>query len=123
MMAGLINAISSSQELTGISVLKNNHSLQSEVEYLVTNRENRWSIQEDYHFGGYAKSSPVLIDFMNSFYRRTGIPSDFVYTAKLFYAIHELARNNFFPPGSRLLVIHSGGLQGNSSLEKGTLIF
>lgn len=60
---------------------------------------------------------------MNAFYTATSIPTDFVYTAKLFYAISHLARKNFFAAGSRVLVIHSGGLQGNSSLKKGTLNF
>ena len=77
----------------------------------------------DYHFGGYAKWEPRLIYFMNEYYRQTSIPSDFVYTGKLFYGISDLAAKKYFPPGSRLLLIHSGGLQGNQSLDKGTLIF
>ncbi|RYG44824.1 MAG: hypothetical protein EOO01_18800 [Chitinophagaceae bacterium] len=60
---------------------------------------------------------------MNEFYADTGIPTDFVYTAKLFYAVADLARKQFFPQNSDLLVIHSGGLQGNRSLAKGSLIF
>jgi 1-aminocyclopropane-1-carboxylate deaminase len=123
MMAGLINAVSPTQEITGISVLKNSLSQESEVGQLVTNKRNNWTLQHDYHFGGYAKHSPLLIDYMNEFYRATGIPSDFVYTAKLFYAVQDLAGHDFFPPGSRLLLIHSGGLQGNRSFEKGMLIF
>jgi 1-aminocyclopropane-1-carboxylate deaminase len=46
-----------------------------------------------------------------------------VYTGKLFYALDDLAGKGFFEPGSKVLVIHSGGLQGNESLPKGTLIF
>ncbi len=60
---------------------------------------------------------------MNDFYRETSIPSDFVYTGKLFYALQDLVNTGYFPAGSRLLVIHSGGLPGNASLKKGTLIF
>jgi 1-aminocyclopropane-1-carboxylate deaminase/D-cysteine desulfhydrase-like pyridoxal-dependent ACC family enzyme len=60
---------------------------------------------------------------MNEFFRQTGIPSDFVYTGKLFYACSDMVKKNDFPAGSRLLLIHSGGLQGNASLENGTLIF
>jgi 1-aminocyclopropane-1-carboxylate deaminase len=51
------------------------------------------------------------------------IPTDFVYTGKLFYAVRDLIQKNFFPSGSRILLIHSGGLQGNLSLRKGTLMF
>jgi 1-aminocyclopropane-1-carboxylate deaminase len=60
---------------------------------------------------------------MNRFYRATGIPSDFVYTGKLFYAAFDMVNNNYFPAGSRLLLIHSGGLQGNQSLSPGVLDF
>jgi 1-aminocyclopropane-1-carboxylate deaminase len=60
---------------------------------------------------------------MNAWYTLTGIPSDFVYTGKLFFAVQDLLQKNYFPPGSKLLIIHSGGLQGNQSLPKGTLIF
>jgi len=63
------------------------------------------------------------LNFMNEFYRQTNIPADFVYTGKLFYAIADLARKKYFPSGSRLLIIHSGGLQGNASLGNGKLIF
>lgn len=76
-----------------------------------------------YHFGGYAKKSPGLLQFMNRFYERTGIPTDFVYTGKLMAACMDLVENDHFPPGSRVLVIHSGGLQGNTSLPLQTLSF
>ncbi len=76
-----------------------------------------------YHMGGYARWTPELIRFMNDWYRQTGIPTDFVYTGKLFFALDHLIRSSYFPPGSRLLAVHSGGLQGNRSLPKGTLIF
>ena len=77
----------------------------------------------NYHFGGYAKYDTVLIDFMNEFFRLTNIPTDFVYTGKLAYAIFDLIKKDHFPAGSKILMIHSGGLQGNNSLQKGSLIF
>jgi 1-aminocyclopropane-1-carboxylate deaminase len=60
---------------------------------------------------------------MNDFYRTSGIPLDIVYTSKLFFAIEQLANAGFFPDSGKVLIIHSGGLQGNISLEKGTLIY
>lgn len=77
----------------------------------------------EYHFGGYAKKTPELLEFMNDFYKRTGVPTDFVYTGKLMYAFMDLLRRNFFKPGSNILLIHSGGLQGNDSLPEGTLYY
>ena len=76
-----------------------------------------------FHFGGYAKKNAELISFMNSFYVQTGIPTDFVYTGKVFYALEKLLEAHHFTAGSRVLVIHSGGLQGNRSLPPGTLLF
>ncbi len=122
MLAGLINASLSEQHLIGISIMKNNYQLEESVKELL-HHKTPFQILHDYHFGGYAKHKPELLAFMNEFYRQTNIPSDFVYTGKLLYAITDLIKKDFFPINSRLLFIHSGGLQGNVSLSKGTLIF
>ncbi|HEX4876061.1 MAG TPA: pyridoxal-phosphate dependent enzyme [Chitinophagaceae bacterium] len=105
-----------------VSVLKNNVTLAEAITAINISGKQPVLIH-NYHFGGYAKYTPELISFMNHFYEQTGIPSDFVYTGKLFYAVHDLISENYFPAGSKILVIHSGGLQGNDSLSKGTLIF
>ncbi len=122
MAAGLINAAMPGQTTVVVNVLKN-PSLKKNIDALLKSPATPWVIIPDHHFGGYAKYSGELIAFMNDFYRRTNIPSDFVYTAKLFFAVEDLVRKDFFPAGSSLLIIHSGGLQGNASLKKGTLIF
>jgi 1-aminocyclopropane-1-carboxylate deaminase len=121
-LAGLLQASLPHQKIIGISVMKNNYSLQNAVTQLIPDRHN-FQVIHDFHFGGYAKCSPELIAFMNQWYKRTGIPSDFVYTGKLFYAFEQLAGQNFFPPHSNILIIHSGGLQGNRSLPQGSLLF
>jgi len=123
-ISGLIEGSAEYQTIIGISSLKNNYSLQQGIENLVS-AENmkKFSLIHDYHFGGYSKYSKQLIDFMNEWYQLTAIPSDFVYTAKLFFAVQDLVQKNYFPQGSKLLIVHSGGLQGNQSLPKGTLIF
>ena len=81
------------------------------------------TVYNDYLFGGFAKADPDLIKFMNSFFLQNSIPTDFVYTAKLMFAIQDLISKNAFPTGSRILAIHSGGLQGNKSLKIGQLQF
>ena len=123
MMAGLITSAMPGTNVTGISVLKNNTELNEQVTTLLPTKKEKFEIIHDYHFGGYAKYKPELLAFMNSFYRQTSVPTDFVYTGKLCFAVNDLAEKNFFPPESRILLIHSGGLQGNQSLNKGTLIF
>jgi 1-aminocyclopropane-1-carboxylate deaminase len=123
MMAGLIQASLPSNTIIGISVLKNNSGLEEKIRSLLPVAFPNFQIIHDYHFGGYAKYKPELINFMNEYFSRTNIPSDFVYTGKLFFAINDLINADYFAAGSKLLIIHSGGLQGNASLEKGTLIF
>jgi 1-aminocyclopropane-1-carboxylate deaminase len=122
-LAGILTNSPAHQQVLGISVFKNNHSLEQQIKNLLPTLSKEFKIIHDFHFGGYAKHTKDLLSFMNWFYEQTGIPSDFVYTAKMFYAVNILATNQFFPPASKVLTIHSGGLQGNNSLGKGTLIF
>ncbi len=125
MMAGIIQAVTDEQEVIGVSVLKNNHDLFPSVRKLLNAEDElkQFKLIEEYHFGGYAKYTDELLGFMNWFYKDSLVASDFVYTGKLFYALNELLIKNYFPFGSKILAIHSGGLQGNNSLKKGTLIF
>ena len=124
MFAGIISRLLPSQQAIGISVLKNNFALEDSVQQLIGNYPHlNWQISHDYAWRGYAKSDPALLAFMNDFYLQTNIPTDFVYTGKLFYAVTDLLRKNYFPSGSKILVIHSGGLQGNTSVPTGTLMF
>ena len=121
MLAGISNASMPHQYCIGISVMKNNISLQNETLALIKNEaKNRIRIFHDYHFDGYAKYTQPLIDFMNRIYTTHNLPLDFVYTAKALYAVYHLAENKYFMPGSNILFIHSGGLQGNRSLPKGS---
>jgi len=125
MMAGLIKAAAPHQQVIGLSVLKNNISIDEEIKALLTPEESKknFEINHDYHFGGYAKHSPALIDFMNDCYKKMELPLDFVYTAKLVYGVEDLATKGKFDSTSKILIIHSGGLQGNRSFKKGTLLF
>lgn len=125
MMAGLIKASLSHQQTIGVAVVKNEPTLKEELLELLSRDERNKNFQliTDHHFGGYAKHTPGLIDFMNELYKDTSIPTDFVYTGKLFYGILHMVRNNLFPTDSNILIVHSGGLQGNFSLPKRTLIF
>lgn len=123
-LAGIIQSANPDQQVIGISSMKNNYSLNSEIQSLLTTPlPDTLNIIHDYHFGGFAKHTPELFAFMNSFYHSHHIPLDFVYTAKMMYGIFDLIEKDFFPPQSRILAIHSGGLQGNLSLNPGILQF
>ena len=114
MFNGIREAISSRQNILGVVVLKG---------WKKENAIDNAGLLLDFHFGGYAKYDPALINFMNEFFSLTNIPTDLVYTGKLAFALFDLIKKDHFPPGSKILMIHSGGLQGNASLQKGSLIF
>jgi 1-aminocyclopropane-1-carboxylate deaminase len=119
MFRGLIRGSLPGQIVIGVPVLQGIES----ATILTPELLQRARLLQGYHFGGYARHPPELIDFMNEFFRETAIPSDIVYTGKLFYALRDSIRREYFPDSSRILVIHSGGLQGNGSLKPGTLEF
>ena len=124
-VAGLVSAASQHHQIMGVSVLKGTKELDPLPESWFNHMPRLSSVQmihED-HFGGYAKSEKMLFDFMNRVFSESGIPTDFVYTGKLFYSVARMAAENGFPAGSRILLIHSGGLQGNQSLPAGLLNF
>lgn len=121
--AGLLQRLNEQQQLVCINVLKGGSFQQEDILRLSGKPGNNLVIRNEFHFGGYARYTRELLQFMNGFFTQTGVPSDIVYTGKLFYAVEQLAAKEWNRPGIKLLVIHSGGLQGNASLPKGTLIF
>lgn len=125
MMTGLINSASPDQKVIGIPVLKLPDFHASDIfDYIGQNSTNHnYTFQTNFHFGGYAKRNPELIRFMNTFFAEHNIPTDWIYTGKLFYAAMAMVRQGFFDRGAKILIIHSGGLQGNRSLQKGLLTF
>ena len=76
-----------------------------------------WHIESDFHFGGYAKINDELIQFMSKFQSQYGFALDAVYTGKMFYGLFEKIKSKTFKPGSTIIAIHSGGLQGNKGFN------
>ena len=114
-LAGIVSGLTGQSQALGISVLKGDF-LQKEVEKLLAacgeKPNTTWQILDDFHFGGYAKFTPELIDFINDFKQKTGIPLDPIYTGKAMFATCELAKQGFFPEGASLVFVHTGGIQG-----------
>ncbi len=120
--AGIIRSAAPGQRVTGISVMKNNKALHGEIEALLQRSiTGGFGVIHDYHFGGYGKYTPELLEWMNRFYHMSTIPLDFVYTGKMMYGIFDLVKCGYFLPGAKILAIHSGGLQGNRSLPEAAL--
>ncbi len=121
MLAGLIMSAKPGQAVIGISAMKGNHELEQQVSDLLPKNGNHppFTILHDYHFGGFGKHPKSLLSFMNEVYEQYSLPLDIVYTGKVFYAIKDLVEKNYFEPGSKLMMIHSGGLQGNAGVKDG----
>ena len=119
-ITGIIRSLFSNQQAIGFSVLKGNMTLVDEISENV--KSTRWQIKNDYHFGGYAKVSKELINFINEFKRKHKIALDPIYTGKMFYGVIDLISKDYFNPGTKILLIHTGGLQGivgmNSVINK-----
>lgn len=112
--AGLINCSKHGQQLLGFSALKGGF-LKEDISKFV--KHNNWTLITDYHFGGYAKINIELVTFINTFKKVNKIQLDPIYTGKLLFGIQDLIAKNYFPEGSRILVIHTGGLQGIAGMN------
>ena len=114
-LAGIMSAAPYDTNSLGFSALKAKHFLEHNVIKLLPDFSTnfcQWSINYDYHFGGFAKTSPELLEFINSFEHQTGIELESVYTGKMMYGIYALIEQGFFTRGQRIIAVHTGGLQG-----------
>lgn len=115
-LAGIINSTNTRQQVIGFSALKGDFVVDEVNQWLGRPHiKTNWHINTDYHFGGYAKTSPALFDFIRTFMQQTGIQLDPVYTGKMLYGVFDLVQLGYFPTNSRILAIHTGGIQGNQS--------
>lgn len=114
-ISGIINASGEHQQVLGFPALKGDF-LEPEIERF--SRKNNWDLITNYHFGGYAKVDRDLIEFMNNFRSNYEVLLDPVYTGKMMYGIFDLARKGYFLKNTRILAIHTGGLQGISGMNE-----
>lgn len=113
---GIRQALAPHIQLSGFPVMKGGDYLYDEIA-AHTGQDNNWTLHSEYHWGGFARHQPELLDFMNAFYADYNIPLDFVYTAKMMYGLLDRIAKNEIPDGSHILSIHTGGLQGNGSIK------
>ena len=114
-IAGLIAGLPD-KKVIGYSVLKYGESMKGQIQSLARECSGKefsnWRIEDGYHFGGYAKSNRALADFVRSFKEEHAIPLEEIYTGKMMFGILDGIKLGKFEPGSTLLAIHTGGLQG-----------
>lgn len=127
-MAGLV-ASAPHKTIIGISALKGGAFLYQEVKGLLESYASidpshpqpyltatNWHIETEYHFGGYAKVKRELIEFIRQFEQTHGIPLEQVYTGKMLYGVYNLLQKGYFRKNSTVVVLHTGGLQGRSTV-------
>lgn len=112
--AGIIGGIDRHASVIGVSVLKDGGFLNSEVLSMAGTRKGEFTLLTDYHHGGYAKTTPALNEMITYFHRQHDLPLEHVYSGKAMYALCELVRNNYFPRGTTILFLHTGGLQNQN---------
>jgi len=127
--AGILLSLAQKQRAIAFPILKNGTFLQPEIEILLqsyltaglpapNHSQPSWELICNYHFGGYAKVNDELLKFSREFQQTHAVPLDYVYTAKMFYGVMDLLQQGFFSKGDRILLIHTGGLQGNLGMQQ-----
>jgi 1-aminocyclopropane-1-carboxylate deaminase len=114
-VSGIINCSKSSQQVLGFPALKGDF-LREDIRSFVS--KSNWDLVTEYHFEGYGKVSKELIQFINEFNQKYKIPLDPIYTGKMVFGVFDLISKNYFPNNSKILMIHTGGLQGVLGMNK-----
>src|SRR5690606_13489446 len=100
------------QKALGFPALKGDFLIEEIQKYA---KNAQWSLVTNYHFGGYAKINEQLKQFMHYFSEKYLITLDPVYTSKLTFGVIDLISKGYFKPHSKIVLIHTGGLQGLQS--------
>ncbi|MCB0731265.1 MAG: 1-aminocyclopropane-1-carboxylate deaminase/D-cysteine desulfhydrase [Ignavibacteriae bacterium] len=120
-ISGLIAGLNGDKNIIGVPVLKGADFLNNDIDNLVKQYSyetfTNWHLNFDFHFGGYAKITKELIFFINQFEEINNIKLDPIYTGKLLFAVQTLINDNHFKENSTILVLHTGGLQGNMGMK------
>lgn len=111
-ISGIINSLKPHQKAIGFPALKGDFLTEDIQKYA---EKSQWNLVTDYHFGGYAKINDKLKHFMKQFFKKYLISLDPVYTSKTFFGVIDLISKGYFKPDSKILIIHTGGLQGLQS--------
>ena len=115
-IAGIINASNDKQTVIGFPAIIGFEQLEKDINNW-TNATN-YKFINDYVGNGYAKINKDLVDFINEFDATHSIPLDAIYTGKMLMGILDLVAKDYFPKGSSILSIHTGGLQGNKGMSE-----
>lgn len=111
-LSGILS-VAGREKVLAFPAIKNMTDIPERLKILKCEVKDTFEIINDYHFGGFSKTNRQLLQFMQEFYDNFSVKTDIVYTGKMMYGISDLINKNYFPDKSKIVVIHSGGLQGN----------
>lgn len=114
-LAGIVASLQPHQKAIGFSALQGTFQKEVVSKY---SKQTNFEIVDDYCFGGYAKIDVDLIRFINEFKKNHHIGLDPIYTGKMFFGIFDLLKKGYFKKNSRILAIHTGGMQGVSGMNQ-----
>jgi 1-aminocyclopropane-1-carboxylate deaminase len=115
-IAGIIRASNDKQTVIGFPAIKGFKQLKKDIKNWTNT--NNYKLINNYVGDGYAKVSKELVEFINKFNAEHNIPLDAIYTGKMLMGILDLVGKDYFPKGSTILTIHTGGLQGNKGMSE-----
>ncbi len=129
-LAGMSIGLNENKKIIGFSALKGGDFFNEDIKNAIAQynsffgsncKGENFKIMTEYHFGAYAKITSELLDFVKNFKIKHNVPLDYIYTGKMMFGIYDLIKNNYFKKGSKILAIHTGGLQGNEEIENQAL--
>ncbi len=114
-LAGIISGLKPHQFAIGFVVLKQGEYLKEQIIQLRSSAGEKtadnWQLSHDYHFNGFARFNDSLIRFINNFKACHSIQLEPIYSGKMLFGVWDLIKKGYFKPGSRIVAVHTGGLQ------------
>ena len=126
-LAGIIASVNNDKKVIGFPALKGGAFLKEDIQQLLTAysteldykvENTNWELITEYHFGGFAKVKPELIDFIRDFKTKHNILLDFIYTGKMLFGLYDMISNSNQFDNKIIVVVHTGGIQGNKGFEE-----
>lgn len=111
-ISGIASGLKEHQSALGFVAIKGGEYLE-QIARSLGGDKNNFELLYEYHFEGFAKTTSELIQFKKQFEKENGFELDHVYTSKMCFGIYDLLQKNYFKPGSTIVAVHTGGLQGN----------
>lgn len=117
-LSGIRRGLNNDVQVLGYVPMKGGKYIAADInKYLPIDKQHSYTLFDGWHFGGFGKQNDELVAFMNMFYQVNNVPLDMVYTGKMMFGIQQQLAGGYFPQDARLLCIHTGGMQGNSTIK------